>query len=131
MPILLKVRESKFTFLTTESMVRWHQIIDSFNNTEKTIEVTFVEHSAITTQSQENLFLALCIEGGKHTGYSQLEFEQLLIDEFAPYKYTQSILGEKVKTRKTVSEMTNKEFNIFIEQSVSFGNDFFNLNFNL
>lgn len=112
-------------------MELYSKTIDSYNNSEKKLVMIIEEYSPITTEKQEKLFKALLIEGSKTSGYSYSEFENELINNFAPYTYIKSIIGDKIKIRKKVSEMNNQEFNIFLEQSIQFCNEFYELNFKL
>lgn len=91
--------------------------------------MTFEEFSPDINEAQHKLFKALLIQGSEASGYTYKEFEDELINEFAPYKYQRSILGEMVKERKQVSEMNHKEFNIFIEQCIQFSNEFYGTKF--
>lgn len=111
------------------SMKDYNRVIESFNNTNKRLVMTFEEHSPITSEAQESMFKALLVLGSTFSGYTYSEFEKVLIEEFAPYKYSTSILGDKIKIRKTVSEMSNKEFNVFIEQCKQFAEEFFDIIF--
>lgn len=116
-------------FETEDAMKDYNRVIASFNNTNKKLIMTLEEHSPITSEAQESLFKALLVLGSTFSGYTYKEFEEVLIQEFAPYKYTTSILGDKLKVRKKVSEMSNKEFNIFMEQCKQFAAEFFDIIF--
>lgn len=103
--------------------------MDSFNNSGKTLIITIEEYSPDINENQHKLFKALLVKGSEVSGYTYKEFEDELIQSFAPYKYQRSIMGEMVKERKSVSEMNHKEFNIFIEQCIQFCSMFYDLKF--
>lgn len=103
--------------------------MDSYSNTNMVLTMSVEPYSANVTDKQQKLYLALVLAGCEVSGYTYSEFEEELINSFAPYKYTTSILGGNVKQRKKVSEMNHKEFNIFIEQSIAFATEFYGLKF--
>lgn len=103
--------------------------MDAYSNTGKILVMTIEEYSPYITESQHKLFKALLVKGSEVSGYTYKEFEDELIQSFAPYKYQRSIMGEMVKERKSVSEMNHKEFNIFIEQCILFANEFYDIKF--
>lgn len=115
--------------LSKDSMTLYNRVLESYNNTGKMLVMTIEEYSPQTTTKQHKLFQALLIASSTISGYTYKDFEEELINNFAPYKYQRSILGEMIKNRKSVSEMTNKEFNIFLEQSIEFCNEFYDLKF--
>lgn len=127
--IKIIIKEGKFHFANKESMYAYLKIIDSYSNSGKILTMTIEEFSANTTEAQYKLFKALLIKGSEISGYTYKEFEDELINNFAPYKYEKSILGEMVKSRKKVSEMKHNEFNIFMEQCIQFCKEFYNIIF--
>ena len=127
--IHLIVKDGKPIFENQASVTLYNRIMDAYSNTGKILVMTIEQWSPDITQAQHKLFKALLIQGSEVSGYTYKEFEDELIDNFATYKYTRSIMGEMVKERKRVSEMNHKEFNIFIEQCILFCNEFYGLNF--
>lgn len=111
------------------SRLNYQKIMEAYSNTGKILVMTFEEFSPDITEAQHKLFKVLLIKGSEVSGYTYKEFEDELIENFAPYKYQRSIMGEMVKSRKSVSEMNRKEFNIFIEQCVLFANEFYDIKF--
>lgn len=116
-------------FVNTESMSLYMKFMDSYNDTGKTLLMTIEEYSNDVTDKQYAMFKALVIEGSNTSGYTYNEFEDELITTFAPYRYQVSIIGGKVKIRKRVPEMNHREFNIFIEQSIQFCAEFYDIKF--
>jgi len=116
-------------FVNKESMSQYQKFMDSYNDTGKILVMTIEEYSPDLTEKQHLLFKALLVQGSMISGYSYKEFEDELTDNFAPYKYQESIIGGKVKIRKKVSEMNHKEFNIFLEQCIQFSAEFYGLKF--
>ena len=112
-----------------ESLELYNRTIGSYNGTGKVLVLSLEEFSPDITTKQHGLFKALLVKGSEISGYTYKEFEKELIDNFAPYKYQRSIMGEMVKERKNVSEMNHREFNIFIEQCIQFTNEFYGTNF--
>ena len=110
-------------------MKNYEKIMGAYSNTGKVLEIKIEEFTPNTTERQDSLFKALLMQIAMVSGYTFKEAEEELINSFAPYKYETSILGDKIKKRKTVPEMTHNEFTIFIEQAIAFGNDFYGLNF--
>lgn len=107
------------------------KIIDAYSGSGKILEMKIEEFSPNTTEKQHLLFKAIVIQSSQHSGYTYQEMENELIDTFAPYRYETTIIGDKLKIRKKVPEMTNKEFSIFIEQCIGFVNEFYGLNFEI
>jgi len=107
----------------------YYKALGAYSNTDKLLVMTIEEYSPDITDKQHKMFKALLIQGSESSGYTYKEYEDELIDNFAPYKYERSIMGEMVKKRKQVSEMNHKEFNIFIEQCVQFSNEFYGTKF--
>lgn len=103
--------------------------MDSFTDTNKIMVMNIEEHSPNTTDRQYQLFKALLVKGSDVSGYTYDEFENELINNFAPFKYEKSILGDVLKKRKQVHDMNSKEFNIFIEQCLVFCSEFYGFNF--
>jgi hypothetical protein len=120
---------NKQIVIAEDSRYLFNRLIESYNNTGKMLLLSIDEYSPQTTEKQHKLFKALVLRSSEVSGYTYKEFEQELIDQFAPYKYERSILGEMIKNRKSVSEMTNKEFNTFLEQAIEFCNSFYDVNF--
>lgn len=127
--ILIKVDTHMPKFVNTQSMNEYNKFMDAFNNTDRVLIMTLEEYSPNVTDKQHSLFKALLVQGSMISGYSYKEFEDELIDNFAPYKYQESIIGGKIKIRKRVSEMNHKEFSTFIEQCIQFAAEFYDLKF--
>ena len=123
------IKDDKFHFANKESMYSYLKIMDSYSGSGKTLVMTLEEFSPDITEAQHKLFKALLIKGSDISGFTYKEFEDELIDSFAPYKYERSIMGEMVKVRKQLSEMNHKEFNIFIEQCIQFCAEFYEIKF--
>lgn len=128
---MIKITVENGQLITTDiaSMTNYKRVIDAYSNTKKVLVMSFEEFSPDVTEAQHKLFKALLIQGSQSSGYTYKEFEDELIDNFAPYKYQRSIMGEMVKIRKQVSEMNHKEFNIFIEQCIQFCAEFYEIKF--
>lgn len=74
-------------------------------------------YSPYTSSAQQSLFQAMILEAVTQSGHTYNEIEFELIELFAPFEYRKDMIGKVTKTKKAVSEMTNREFQIFIEQS--------------
>lgn len=127
--IKFTIKDNQFYFDSIASRDNYFKTLGVYSNTNKLLVMTIEEYSKDITPGQYNLFKALLIKGSEISGYTYKELENELIDNFASYKYEKSILGEMVKIRKKVSEMNQKEFNIFIEQSIEFCTEFFGMKF--
>jgi hypothetical protein len=123
------IKEGKMEFKDIPSYSTYTRILSSYSNTGRTLIMTLEEYSPDTTENQARLFKALLIQGSNASGYTYREFEDELKQHFAPYRYEESIIGGKVKIRKKVSEMTNREFNIYLEQSIQFCAEFYDIKF--
>lgn len=126
--ILLTVKDG-YPIIEKASLAMYNKTIEAFNNTGKKLVLIIEEYSPGVTEKQEGLFKALMMEGMRVSGYTYSDFENELLNNFSPFRYETSILGDKIKIRKKVSEMTNKEFNLFLEQSIAFCSEFFGFNF--
>jgi hypothetical protein len=127
--IQITVENGKPLFKGMASYQNYNKVMEAYSNTGKILVMTIEEYSPDVTEKQQALFKALLITGSNASGYTYKEFEDELIDNFAPYKYQRSILNKMVKIRKRVSEMNHKEFNIFIEQCIQFGTEFYGMKF--
>lgn len=127
--ILFRFKNNEIVFNDKGSFEQFCKIKESLSNTNKLLVMTIEEHSKDITPKQQSLFKALLIQGSTESGYSYSEFENTLIQEFAPYSYEKSITGKMTKIRKSVSEMNRKEFSIFFEQCSQFCSEFYNINF--
>lgn len=127
----IKVKQGRIIFSSAEAEQRFNRLLLSFNNTGKTLIVEITEHSSKTTFKQMELFKAMIIAGKEHTGMSFSDFENELISNFAPYEYMKDILGNKSKERVKPQDMTNKQFQTFVEECIRFMNEFFEMDFKL
>lgn len=127
--IHLIVKDGKPLLKDEASVTLYNRVMDAYSNTGKMLVMTIEEYSAGITSDQYRLFKALIIKGSEISGYTYKEFEVELIQNFAPYKYIRSIMGEMTKERKDISEMNHKEFNIFIEQCIQFCDEFYDIKF--
>lgn len=127
--IHLIVKDGKPIFKDEASVTLYNRVMAAYSNTGKMLVMTIEEYSAGITSDQYRLFKALIIKGSDISGYTYKEFEVELIQNFAPYKYIRSIIGEMTKERKDISEMNHKEFNIFIEQAIQFCTEFYGIKF--
>lgn len=127
--IHLIVKDGKPILKDEASVTLYNRVMDAYSNTGKMLVMTIEEYGFRVTEKQYDLFKALLIKGSEASGYTYKEFENELINNFAPYKYIKSIMGEMTKERKQASEMNQKEFNIFIEQSIQFCNEFYDTKF--
>lgn len=127
--IHLIVKDGKPLLKDEASVTLYNRVMDAYSNTGKMLVMTIEEYSAGITSDQYRLFKTLIIKGSEISGYTYKEFEVELIQNFAPYKYIRSIMGEMTKERKDISEMNHKEFNIFIEQCIQFCHEFYDIKF--
>jgi hypothetical protein len=127
--IKLKICNDAISFDGQASLHNYLKVLKTYSDTGKVLVMSFEEFSPDITEAQHKLFKALLIKGSDISGFTYKEFEDELIDSFAPYKYQKSIMGEMVKIRKQVSEMNHKEFNIFIEQCIQFCAEFYEIKF--
>jgi len=127
--IHLIVKDGKPILKDEASVTLYNRVMDAYSNTGKMLVMTIEEWSPDINKDQHQLFKALLVKGSEVSGYKYKEFETELINNFAPFKYEKSLLGEMVKIRKSVSEMNRKEFNIFIEQAIQFCVEFYELKF--
>lgn len=122
-------KNNEIVFENQDSFNHFQKLKESFSNTNVKLVMTIEEFSANISPKQIKMFQALLIQGSNESGYSYSEFEKTLIEEFAPYNYEKSITGKMTKIRKSVAEMSNKEFGIFFEQCVKFCSEFYNIKF--
>lgn len=127
--IRLIVKDGQPIFENEASVVLYNRVMDAYNNTGKILVMTIDEYFNNTTESQQQMFKALLVKGSEISGYTYKELEEELIQNFAPFKYIKSIMGEMTKERKSISEMDHKEFNIFIEQAIQFCTEFYGIKF--
>lgn len=127
----VKVKDQRIIFSSAEAESRFNRLLLSYNNTGKTLSLNIEPYSRVVTDDQMGLFRAMVAAGKEHTGMSFSEFENELITNHAPFKYETDILGKKTKERIHPQEMTNRQFQSFVEECVRFMNEFFNMNFTL
>lgn len=127
--IKIIIKNGQPLFDNEASMVLYNRTIGAYSNTGKVLVMTIEEYSPNTTEQQHKLFKALLVKGSEVSGYTYKEFETELTDTFAPYKFQKGILGDMIKERKKVSEMSHKEFSIFIEQCIQFAAEFYDIKF--
>jgi hypothetical protein len=127
--IKITVKNGYPQFVDNASMRNYQKIMDAYSNSGKVLEIKIEEFSPDTTEKQHSLFKAMLMQVAMVSGYTFKEVEEELINSFAPYNYETTILGDKLKKRKSVPEMSHKEFNIFIDQCTVFVNEFYGLNF--
>jgi hypothetical protein len=127
--ILFKSKNNQIVFENEDCMKSFNRIMQSYSNTDKMLVLTIDEYIGESSTNQIQLLKALTIKGSEISGYTYSEFENELVNNFAPYKYERSIFGEMVKIRKSISEMNRKEINIFIEQSIQFCFEFYDIKF--
>jgi hypothetical protein len=127
--IKLVVKDGKPIFENDASITLYNRVMAAYSNTGKILVMTIEEWSPDVTDAQHKLFKALLVKGSEASGYTYKEFEDELIDNFAPYKFEKNIFDTISRTKKKVLEMNNKEFNLFIEQAIQFCNEFYGLNF--
>lgn len=127
--IKIIIKNGSYLFVDTASKTQFERIMEAYSSTGKTLTMTIEEFSADITEAQHKLFKALLIKGSEISGYTYKEFECEMIDSYAPYKYKKNIFGKMSRDRKQVSEMNQKEFNIFIEQCIQFCYEFYDIKF--
>lgn len=127
--IHLIVKDGQPILKDKASVTLYNRVMGAYNNTGKMLVMTIEEWSPNINESQHKLFKALLVKCSEISGYTYQELEKELLNNFAPFKYIKSIMGEMTKERKNVSEMSHKEFNIFIEQAVQFCTEFYELKF--
>jgi hypothetical protein len=125
--IKFRFENNEIVFNDKGSYDQFMSIKKSLSNTNILLVMSIEEYSKDISPKQHKLFLRLLIKGSEVSGYTFKEFEQILIDDFAPFFYEKSITGKMVKTRKTVPEMNKKEFGSFYEQCILFCSEFYNL----
>jgi hypothetical protein len=127
--IKFTIENNRLNFDSIASSENYSKIFTAYCNTGKLLVMTIEEFSAEITEAQHKLFKALLVKGSEISGYTYKEFEHEMIDSYAPYKYQKNIFDKMSRERKQVSEMNQKEFNIFIEQCIQFCYEFYDIKF--
>lgn len=113
------------------SLALYNKLMSSYNNTGKELVMEVSEYSKQTTEKQISLFKALILHTVDVTGFTYQEVQDLFVDKFSEPVYDKDIFGQIVITKKPIEALTNKEFNILLENSILFVNDFFNADFKI
>lgn len=111
------------------SLALYNKLMSSYNNTGKELVMEVSEYSKQITERQISLFKALILHTVDVTGFTYQEVQDLFVDKFSEPVYDKDIFGNIITTKKPIEALTNKEFNILLENSISFVNEFFNADF--
>lgn len=129
MNIKVVIKDNKLSFIDKRSEDLYKKILSVYNNTGKELYINIGEIERNTSEKQVSMYKALLMSGVEASGHTYEELEHILIQKFAPFYYEEDLCGEKIKRHKKVYGMTRSEFSSFIESSIAFMKEFFNVNF--
>lgn len=113
------------------SLALYNKLMSSYNNTGKELVMEVSEFSKQTTEKQISLYKALILHTVDVTGHTYKEIEAILLCNCSTPVYDKDIFGNTISNLKKVEDMNNKEFNIFLEQAISYINITFDADFKI
>lgn len=131
MNLIFKIVNNELVFMSEPMKDFYMKFFRGFNNSDKMLTMNLDEYSPYTSSGQQDLFKAILFAGVKQSGHTYAELESELLDLFSPFTYEKDMIGRRTKKRKSVAEMNNREFNVFLEQSNTYMSNMFDLDFRL